>query len=240
MVEKIIECLNAERIDWREFERLLRECDVKKNAEFSSRIVPTEREILGWYIPNLRKIAKGVAREKIPQILDAMPQGIYEETVLHALLLGRLSDRDELSDRLDDFIPTIDNWATCDILCGELKIIQKNPDYFWSKIKSWMESADEFVARFGIVLMKNYYLTPPFVDEVLALARAKRSNLYYINMALGWLWAEACISWGQKVMTIFDTNPLESDVVKFTKGKVRDSFRVSPEVKEYFRSINAS
>lgn len=236
-MQKILECLNAERVDWQQFEQLLRECDVKKNVDFNSKIIPTNHEILGWYIPNLRKIAKGMAKEKIPQILDTMPLGIYEETILYALLLGQVRDLCELGKRLEKFIPSIDNWATCDILCGELKIVKKNLDYFWDKIKIWVASESEFVARLGIVLMKNYYLTPQFVDEVLSLAQSKQSDLYYINMALGWLFAEASISWGQKVMAIFaDRHPLSPDVIKFTKGKVRDSFRVSAEVKNFFRS----
>lgn len=236
-MQQLVEILNCDVVDWVRFEQILQNITVRKNASFNRRIIPTARKIVGWYIPDLRSIAQRIESDNILRIIDTMPQNFYEETILLALLLGRIKSYSNLEPRLDKFLLTIDNWATCDILCGELKIVKRFSDLFWDKILVWAVSSTEFVARFAFVLMKNFYINDAKIDEVLHIAGSKATEHYYVNMALGWLYAEASIRYSDRVFEVLTRGDNHPTVIQYTQNKVRDSFRVSDETKVAFRNM---
>lgn len=239
-MQKIIDCLNALQIDWVEFERLLVECPVRKNREFNSRIVPTKLNLIGWYIPNLRAIVRGVRAENVLKIIDEMPDNFYEESLLVALLLGRLKDREIVLDRVAKFTQKIDNWSTCDLMCSELKIVRQNKEFFAPFVRESVASESEFVARVGIVLLMKYYLKNVDLEATFAQIKDKNSQFYYVNMALAWLLAEACINSAEFVLENLPKTHFNPQVYTMLAGKVRDSFRVSPEVKEKIKNLCAT
>lgn len=230
-MKEVIECLNSDNISWEALEHILKTYSIRKNPAFSAKIVPTKLPILGWYIPDLRFIAKSVDADKIEEIVDNMPVKFYEESILVALLLGRIKDAHSLLERLDKFVYSIDNWSTCDLLCSELKIIKKNREIFWDKIIEWLDCGSEFVERTAIVLLMKYYLDSDYISKTLALIKQKNSNLYYVNMALGWLLAEACIKSGKEVLEYIDLSQNNTEVYSITASKVRDSYRVAQDIK---------
>lgn len=235
-MKEVIECLNSSTISWSEFEQMLKTYSIRKNPAFSAKIVPTKLPILGWYIPDLRFIAKSVNIDKIEEIVDNMPINYYEESILLALLLGRIKDSTKLVDRVEKFIKTIDNWSTCDLLCSELKIVKKNREIFWDKILEWLDCGEEFVERVAIVLMMKYYLDNDYIDSTLAQIKQKNSPHYYVNMALGWLLAEACVNNGKKVLDYIRIAQNNTDVYDMTANKVRDSYRVDREIKAQIKT----
>ena len=227
------------KIDWANFEQELTNCDVRKNPNFTSRIVPTKFAILGWYTPDLRALVRSVKQENLVYIIDNMPQNFYEETLIKALLLGRIKDINTLLPRLDKFILDIDNWATCDMLCSDLKIVKKNYAIIWDKIEEWIKSEHEFVVRVAIVLLMRYYLNDNYFVKTLNLVTKVNSNYFYINMAIGWLLCEAFVKDFDKTYSYLEytSTHLNSDVFKITSGKVRDSFRLSPEQKQRVKNL---
>ncbi len=231
-MQALIDCLNSEVVDWANFEKLLRDFDKKKSIGYNNELVPSRRQILGWYVPDLRALARSVRADKVLAIIDSMPQNYHEESVILALLLGRIKSVEVLMPRLERFISTIDNWATCDILCGELKIVDRCLPTFWNSVNVWINNCAEYMERFAIVLMMKYYINGGYIDRVLLTAKGRISRHYYVNMALAWLYAEACVRFGDKVLATLRKYKINKDVIKFTKEKVRDSYRVPKEIKQ--------
>ena len=73
------------------------------------------RKIIGIRpIPgNLRKFGKNRRSE---MFLKVLPHQYYEENNLHGLLIEGMKDFDTCMEALDEFLPYIDNWATCDLM----------------------------------------------------------------------------------------------------------------------------
>ena len=86
---------------------------------FHSKLMPTvdPAAIIGVRTPELRKLAKQVA--KMPEanaFLKSLPHKYYEENNLHGFLLEEIKDYDRCIAALEDFLPYVDNWASCDMM----------------------------------------------------------------------------------------------------------------------------
>ena len=82
--------------------------------KFSAKLMPTvpEKSVIGIRVPLLRKYAKSL--DDYEAFLEALPHTYFEENNLHAFLIEREQDFDKCIERLDAFLPYVDNWATCD------------------------------------------------------------------------------------------------------------------------------
>ena len=91
----------------------------KKYRDFQGKLIPTvvPDTIIGVRTPDLRTLAKELAKqEDIGTFLDTLPHTYFDENQLHAFILSELKDYDQCIVRVNDFLPYIDNWATCDQL----------------------------------------------------------------------------------------------------------------------------
>ena len=90
---------------------------------------------------------------------------------------------------VDDFLPYIDNWATCDQLVP--KVFKKNTDKLIDMATEWINSDRIYTIRFGIDVFMRYFLDDKFSEEYLYLIASIRSDEYYVNMMIAWLFATA-------------------------------------------------
>ena len=90
-------------------------------------LVPGIGNILGVRIPQLRILAKEIAkRDNWRMFVEATDTKFYEETMLQGMVIGLAKmELDERMKHISMFVPRIDNWAVCDIFCGELKTAVK-------------------------------------------------------------------------------------------------------------------
>ena len=98
-----------------------------KYQEFHSALVPGIGNILGVRIPQLRILAKEIAkRDNWRMFVEATDTKFYEETMLQGMVIGLAKmELDERMKHISMFVPRIDNWAVCDIFCGELKTAEE-------------------------------------------------------------------------------------------------------------------
>ena len=98
-----------------------------KYQEFHSALVPGTENILGVRIPQLRVMAKEIAKRDDWRIfIEATDTKFYEEAMLQGMVIGRSKTAlDEQMKYVKRFVPRIDNWAVCDIFCSELKTAVK-------------------------------------------------------------------------------------------------------------------
>lgn len=87
---------------------------------FQCKLMPTvdPSRVIGVRMPALRQLAKEIAAE--PQSMAAFlalaEHEYYEENNLHGLLINGMKDFEKCIAALDEFLPYVDNWATCDLL----------------------------------------------------------------------------------------------------------------------------
>ena len=88
--------------------------------EFHARLIPgiPKEDIIGIRTPVLRKFAGKFARDHSQEaeaFLKELPHRYYEENNLHMLLVTKIEDYPECLRKVKEFLPYINNWATCDL-----------------------------------------------------------------------------------------------------------------------------
>ena len=98
-----------------------------KYKDFNSKLISNidKDRIIGVRMPVLRKIAKDIYnKEYIDNFLNELPHKYHEENILHGIILTlKYKDIDILLDKLDLFLPYMDNWAVTDIISLKIFIL---------------------------------------------------------------------------------------------------------------------
>ena len=206
-----------------------------KYKDFHKKLVPTvdEDKIIGVRLPQLRKIAKRLES-------NDFEWEYYEEIMLHGFYIGyKKMPYQERMKMLDKFIPHIDNWAVCDCVSSSLKFIEKSRKDFLDYLQKYMGSEKEYELRFAVVILMDYYIRDEYIDAVLEFLSAIKSSYYYVNMAAAWALSVAFVKYQSKTMPILESKCLTKDIQNMAIGKIRDSFRVDKEIKEYVKTLRA-
>ena len=175
-----------------ELQRSLFELQDLKYRDFQSKLLPkTEKEkIIGVRTPILRKFAKEFAQTKEAQkFLQELPHQYYEENNLHLMLVTQIRDYKKCLKEVTQFLPYIDNWATCDLPLP--KCFEKHKAELIVDVKNWIASNDTYTIRYGIGVLLRLYLDEEFKDEYPKLVSAVISDEYYVNMMIAWYFATA-------------------------------------------------
>ncbi len=203
--------------------------------EFSKKLIFTKYEFIGITIPNLRKIAKEISKTDIRSFLDIEKKTTYEEIMLEGFAISYIKDYQLFLSYFNQFIKKIDNWAICDSCVNSMKIITHYKDDFFSEIKKYLNSNEEFIVRIGIVFLLNYYLDDMYVDEVLNLIDQIKQDQYYINMAIAWLISECFIKYKAKIYKYLKNNKLNKFAYNKAIQKILESRKVSLSDKQKLR-----
>lgn len=218
-------------------ERLF-ELQDEKNAEFSAKLTPTvpREKFIGVRVPNARKLAKTIYKEgRYEDFLNELPHEYFDEDMLHGLILSEYKDFDLCMEKLDEFLPYVNNWAVCDIMSP--KIFKKYKEKTLVKIKEWVKSEDTYTCRFGIGTLMAFYLDGDFKPEFHEIVSEIRSDEYYINMMIAWYFATALAKQWDATVPYIENNRLDDWTHNKTIQKARESLRVTPEHKEYLKSL---
>jgi len=160
----------------------------KEYADFQAKLVPTiePSTILGIRVPKLRALAKSYIRDQECQVfLDSLPHNYYDENMLHAILISEMKDYDKCINRLEAFLPYVDNWAVCDIMSP--KLFKRYRGDLMTRIKVWIASEETYTIRFGLGMLMTHFLDEDFRPEYLDMASSIRSDEYYVNMMIAFL-----------------------------------------------------
>ena len=172
-------------------ERLMELQDLKYR-EFISKLIPTvnSETVIGVRTPAMRKLAKEISgSEEAEEFLHSLPHTYYEENNLHGCLIELIKDYDVCIEALNQFLPYVDNWATCDFI--RPKVFKKHKSDLLEQIKIWLKSDHIYTVRFAIEMLMTFYLDENFSKEYLAWVAQIRSEEYYLNMMIAWYFATA-------------------------------------------------
>lgn len=207
--------------------------------EFTSKLIPniSKDKIIGVRIPILRTIAKDIKDNPyIDDFLNELPHKYHEENLLHGILLPtKYKNIDTLLEKLDGFLIYVDNWAITDIISP--KIFKKYLDKVYNKIKIWLDSNHEYVVRFAIVSLLQFYLDENFKIEELELVKNINSNYFYVNMAISWFYSIALVKQWNCTIKYFENRNLNKWIHNKSIQKACESYRISDSRKEYLRSL---
>ena len=206
--------------------------------DFNSKLIPTVDKSLfiGVRTPELRKYAKQLAkREDIEEFLHSLPHKYFDENQLHAFIVSEIKDFKSCVDRVNEFLPYVDNWATCDQLSP--KVFKKNHKELIAYIKEWLESDKVYTVRFGIGMLMEHFLDEDFDISYLETVSNIRSDEYYINMMIAWYFATALAKQYKSIIPFIENNSLDIWTHNKAIQKAVESLRISDEKKEYLKSL---
>ncbi|MBQ4039888.1 MAG: DNA alkylation repair protein [Oscillospiraceae bacterium] len=203
--------------------------------EFSAKLMPTvcKDKVIGIRIPVLRKFAKTLTDYE--DFLQNLPHKYFEEDNLHAFLIEREKDFDRCIEKLDAFLPFVDNWATCDSM--KPKVLKKEPEKLLAHINRWINSNDVYAVRYGINLLMSFYLDDNFDEKYLKLVADVKTDEYYINMMRAWFFATALAKQYDKTLPYIEEKVLDKWTHNKTIQKAVESFRITKEQKAYLKTL---
>lgn len=210
----------------------------EKFAAFQARLIPNvaPERIIGVRTPALRKLAKTLRGSgEAEEFLKALPHEFFEENHLHAFLLCEMKDFDACVQAVEDFLPYVDNWATCDQMSPG--VFRKNKQALLPYIRCWIASERCYTRRFGTGMLMSHFLDEDFREEYLRLVSDKRSEEYYVNMMIAWYFATALAKQYEAALPYLENRRLDPWVHNKTIQKAVESFRVSDEHKACLRAL---
>ena len=222
-------------------EKLFQLQDVKYR-DFQKKLIPTmdPEKIIGVRTPELRKLAKQLYKdpemnEATAEFLAGLPHDYFDENQLHAFLISEEKDFDRCMELTEEFLPYIDNWATCDQLSP--KVFRKNKDRLLLHIKKWLESDRTYTVRFAIGMLMQHFLDEDFDTEYPELVAEVRSDEYYVNMMIAWYFATALAKQYETAIRFIERQRLDVWTHNKAIQKARESYRITPEQKDYLKQL---
>ncbi len=210
----------------------------KKYRDFQSGLMPTvpKEKIIGIRTPVLRKFAKEFSETpQAEEFLKNLPHYYYEENNLHAFLLEFITDYEKAAEKVTEFLPFVDNWATCDSMSP--KIFRKHKAELPEQIEKWLLTEDTYSVRFGIKMLMEHFLGEDFRPEYAERVAEIRSEEYYIRMMQAWYFATALAKNYDEVLPFIRERKLERWTHNKAIQKAVESYRITDEQKAYLRKF---
>ena len=218
-------------------EELYRHQDLKYR-DFQAKLIPgmEPEKMIGVRTPDLRKIAKQMAkREDIGEFLENLPHEFFDENQAHAFVISELKDYGRCVHEVERFLPFVDNWATCDQMSP--KVFKKHRPELLDSIKEWIRSEHTYTVRFAVGMLMQHYLDEDFDPAYPEMVAEVQSEEYYIRMMIAWYFATALAKQYEAVLPYIEERRLEPWTHNKTIQKAVESYRITPEQKEYLKSL---
>ena len=223
-----------------QIQKILSKYQDKKYGDFSAKLVPTlpRDAFIGVRSPAYKEVIrelKTLPPAEIENFLKDLPHKYHEENCLQIALINKIKNYEECLTALEDFLPYINSWAVSDGL--NPPALKKNRSLLLPELQKWIRSNKAFTQRVGMLLLMKYFLDDDFKAEYLELPASIRSEEYYVNMMIAWLFAEALAKQWDSAITFIQERKLAEWTHNKAIQKACESFRVSPEHKKYLRTL---
>jgi len=232
--------MNIENITWnkdsyRQFIEFLYTLSDIKYKDFHSKLI-LDKNLIGIRTPLLKDIAKKISKTNYLEFIKLNNHAFYEETIIHGLLIGYIKEGiDNSLKLLDEFSRYINNWAICDLIISNLKIVNKNKDKVLHLIHKYLKSDQTYQVRVALVLLLDYYITDNYIDIVLDLSDKIETDEYYIKMANAWLISICYIKYKDKTKEFLLKTKIDKWTYNKAIQKIIESKRTCSEEKELLR-----
>ena len=208
-----------------------------KYKEFHSKLCFTKYEILGIRLPIIRNISKQISKTNYQDFLKYTNSKYYEEVLIEGLVISTIKEESIFDKYFNKYITKIDNWGICDSFCNSLNIVTKNPSKYFNICKELSLSQEEFISRVGLIIILNYFIKEEYLKDIFNILDSINSDKYYINMAQAWLICELYIYYPQQTEEYLKNNKLNNFTHNKSISKIRESYRISKETKDYLNTL---
>lgn len=198
--------------------------------EFQVKLLPQIKAdtIIGVKPSDLRIITgalKGTPMEE--DFMTEIPHEYFEENLIHAMLISEESDFAKCMTKLEYFLPTIENWAVCDQI--DPPVFRKHKAELVPYLYKWLDSENEYIARFSVNMFTEHFLGEDFKPEYLEKLAAFRTDKYYVNMALADFFATAAMRQWDDAFLYFELGKLDPWINNRAIQLAKEKHRVSDE-----------
>ena len=209
----------------------------EKFGDFQAKLIPNvaRERIIGVRTPLLRKFAKELAKGEIDEFLADLPHEYFDENNLHGFIISEIKDFDLALKRTNEFLPCIDNWATCDQTSP--KAFKKDKPRLKQEILRWLNSDATYTIRFGIETAMTHFLGDGYDFSLMERIAEIKSDEYYVNMMIAWYFATALAKNYEETVGFLENSALISWTHNKTIQKACESFRVSEMQKAYLKTL---
>ena len=210
----------------------------EKYAALQRKLIPGENNIIGVRVPQLRAIAKQIAKNGWRGFLKDAESGSMEEAMLWCFVIGYA--KMELSERLKfiaAFVPEIKSWAVCDTVCSSLKFTSKNKETVFGFLKPYFKSGNEFYVRFAVIMLMDYFIDSEYLGKVFEILDSVKHEGYYAKMAVAWAVSMCFVKFPEKTYTFLASDSLDDFTYNKSLQKIIESYRVSTADKEKIRKM---
>lgn len=209
-----------------------------KYRDFQQGLIPSveQKEFIGIRTPALRKLAKELYKAgELEEFFSDLPHRYFDENQLHAFAISEIKDFDVCMKALEDFLPFVDNWATCDQMSP--KVFKKNKKELFLHIKKWLGSDHTYTVRFAIGMLMQHFLDDDFDLSYPEMVAKIRSDEYYINMMIAWYFATALAKQYDSILPFIEEKRLSVWTHNKAIQKSVESYRITDEQKTYLRRL---
>ena len=228
---------NWNKTTYQEYLKYLKKISDKEYKEFHSKICSTKYQILGIRLPIQRKISKQISKTNYQEFLNLCTFTYYEEVLISLLVISNIKEETIFLDYFYKYINKIDNWAICDSFCNSLNIVNNNPPKYFKLCRELSLSEEEFISRVGLIVILNFFVKEEYIKDIFDILNSISSNKYYINMAEAWLVCELYIKYPNFTEPFLKNNKLNNFTHNKSISKIKDSYRINKEKKEYLNSL---
>ena len=200
-------------------------------AVFNKRIVNTNMPIIGVRVPDLRRLARGLAPNisaaDISKLLTAKNES-FDYVLLCGLLIthARLDDQMAI-DLTKQYLPCVDSWAHIDTFVEKKR---RFAGEVWRDFAlECLQSEAEFTVRYGVISLMTNFLDEAHIDQVFAVLRNVKHDGYYVKMALAWLYATAAVHFFELTLAELENGHIDAWTRNKAYQKMRESRRFAPE-----------
>ncbi|MDD2935781.1 MAG: DNA alkylation repair protein [Candidatus Methanomethylophilaceae archaeon] len=211
---------------------MLQEESDRKYRDFNKIIVKSGKPVIGVRMPALRKIASGLMDGDWRSYLSE-EASVLEEDIVAALIIAnaQMTQKERLA-LTKEFVPNIDNWAVCDMLCGDWRALPGTMGELWDYCGEMMSSGEEFKMRFAAVMMLAKFLDDDHIEGVLERLASFCNDGYYYKMGAAWALSYCYLKYQDKTEDLLRSGRLGKEVQNLTVRKVRESRRADGEMRE--------
>ncbi|MDR2191349.1 MAG: DNA alkylation repair protein [Endomicrobium sp.] len=215
-----------------------------KYAQFNKNIVNTKKRVLGARTPDLRKLAKSLAKDLdfngTLNFLKNCDKNVYEEVLLAGFIINYAKFTDAQKMKLTRlYLKHADSWALVD--CFVSTRIKFDKEKWFNFAAGYLNSKEEFEARFGIIFLMAGYLEKDYIDRVFLALKKVKSGGYYVKMGLAWLFATAAVKFYEKTLKELEANVKNGVIDVWTYNnslqKMTESYRFTNAQKQEIRAL---
>ena len=225
-------------MDTSEITNILKNKADTEYKNFAQKLILHNVDMLGVRLPELRKIAKVLAKENKADILQhKVPTKFFEEKMLLAMAIGYIAC--DLKSRLKSVakcIPKIDNWSVCDSFCATLKFEEKELPYVWEFLEQYFECDKEYHCRFAHVLTLNQFVNSQYLEKYLCKVSEFKNKFYYAKMACAWALATYHARFPQEINTYISTLQ-NAEIKNLAIKKILESRKTSEENRNILKAM---